>query len=64
MIEALILGDRIAVMNAGCLVQVGSPRELLTSPADSYVRQLMTTPQRQAEVVDALMAEEASEAGS
>ena len=64
MVEALILGDRIAVMNAGCLVQVGSPRELLTSPADNYVRQLMTTPQRQAEVVDALMAEEASEAGS
>ena len=64
MVEALILADRIAVMNAGCLVQVGTPRELLTSPADGYVRQLMTTPRRQAEVVDALMAGGAGEAGS
>jgi len=56
MVEALLLGDRIAVLNAGRLVQVGTPRELLTSPADDYVRQLMATPRRQAEVVDALMA--------
>ena len=56
MVEALILGDRIAVMNGGRLVQVGTPHELLTSPADEYVRQLMATPRRQAEVVDALMA--------
>ena len=63
MVEALLLGDRIAVMNAGRLVQVGTPHELLTSPADGYVRQLMATPRRQAEVVDTLMAGEADEAG-
>lgn len=63
MVEALILGDRIAVMNGGRLVQVGTPHELLTSPADDYVRQLMATPRRQAEVVDALMARGADEVG-
>jgi osmoprotectant transport system ATP-binding protein len=64
MVEALILGDRIAVMNGGRLVQVGTPHELLTSPADDYVGQLMATPRRQAEVVDALMARGADEVGS
>ena len=64
MVEALILGDRIAVMNGGRLVQVGTPHELLTSPADDYVRQLMATPRRHAEVVDALLARGADEVGS
>jgi len=54
--EALVLGDRIAVMHEGRLVQVGTPRELLTAPADDTVRQLMDTPRRQAAVVDALLA--------
>jgi len=54
MVEALLLGDRIAVMNEGRLVQVGSPRELLVAPADDYVRQLMETPRRQAEIFDGL----------
>ena len=56
MVEALMLGDRIAVLNEGRLVQVGTPRELMTNPADDYVRDLMSTPRRQAEVVDELMA--------
>jgi osmoprotectant transport system ATP-binding protein len=60
MVEALILGDRIAVMNQGQLVQVGTPHELMTRPADDYVRQLMDTPRRQAGIVDALMAEDPS----
>ncbi len=63
MVEALLLGDRIAVMHAGRLVQVGTPHELLTAPADGYVRQLMETPRRQAEVVDTLMARGVGEAG-
>jgi osmoprotectant transport system ATP-binding protein len=57
MVEALLMGDRIAVMNKGRLVQIGTPRELLQSPADEYVRRLMETPTRQAKVVDALLAE-------
>jgi osmoprotectant transport system ATP-binding protein len=56
MIEALIVGDRIAVLQEGRLVQVGTPSELLRSPADDYVRQLMHTPRRQAELVDGFLA--------
>jgi osmoprotectant transport system ATP-binding protein len=56
MIEALLLGDRIAVMNQGRLAQIGSPAELLHRPADDYVRELMATPRRQAEVVDRFLA--------
>ena len=56
MSEALLLGDRIAVMDEGRLLQVGTPRELLTAPADDVVRQLVETPRRQAAAVDALLA--------
>ncbi|GAA2556632.1 glycine betaine/L-proline ABC transporter ATP-binding protein [Winogradskya consettensis] len=35
--EALTLGDRIAVMRDGALVQVGTPEELVGAPADDYV---------------------------
>jgi len=55
MVEALLVGDRIAVLNEGRLVQVGPPRALLLAPADDYVRQLMDTPMRQARVVDTLL---------
>jgi len=56
MVEALLLGDRIAVMDRGRLVQLGTPHELLTEPATDYVAQLMETPRRQAEQVEALIA--------
>jgi len=36
--EALKLGDRIAIMNAARVVQVGTPESLITAPADDYVR--------------------------
>ena len=55
MVEALLLGDRIAVMRAGALVQLGTPHELLAQPADAGVAELMATPRRQAEAVDALL---------
>ena len=35
--EALRLGDRIAIMRDGAIVQVGTPEELVGSPADEYV---------------------------
>ncbi len=57
MTEALLLGDRIAVMNEGRLVQVGTPRQLLTEPADDYIRELMATPRRQTAAVEALVAQ-------
>ncbi|MBD2510753.1 glycine betaine/L-proline ABC transporter ATP-binding protein [Nostoc muscorum FACHB-395] len=36
--EALKIGDRIAVMKDGCIVQVGTPSELITQPASDYIR--------------------------
>lgn len=36
--EALKLGDRIAIMKDGVIVQIGTPEEILTHPADDYVR--------------------------
>lgn len=54
--EALLLADRIAVMDAGAIVQVGTPRELLTAPATALVAELVDTPRRQTEAVEALLA--------
>jgi glycine betaine/proline transport system ATP-binding protein len=36
--EALRIGDRIAIMEGGRVVQVGTPEEILQNPADDYVR--------------------------
>ncbi len=52
MVEALLLGDRIAVLDAGRLVQVDTPEVLLRRPANDTVAELMATPRRQAERVD------------
>src|SRR5690349_17611636 len=35
--EALRLGDRIAIMRDGAIVQLGTPEEVVGSPADDYV---------------------------
>ena len=60
MVEALLLADRIAVMKQGRLVQVGTPAELLRSPADPLVSELMATPQRHAMAIDALLEDDPS----
>jgi osmoprotectant transport system ATP-binding protein len=39
--EAFHLGDRIGVMKEGRILQVGSPRELIQSPAHEYVQSLI-----------------------
>ena len=39
--EALRLADRIVVMNAGRVVQTGSPRDVLEHPAGDFVRHLV-----------------------
>ncbi|MBQ0133310.1 MAG: glycine betaine/L-proline ABC transporter ATP-binding protein ProV, partial [Comamonas sp.] len=36
--EAMRIGDRIAIMKDGQVIQVGTPDEILRSPADDYVR--------------------------
>ena len=35
--EALRLGDRIAIMRDGEIIQLGTPEEIVTHPADAYV---------------------------
>ncbi|KMS93191.1 glycine/betaine ABC transporter ATP-binding protein [Streptomyces regensis] len=39
--EALRLGDRIALMRDGQVVQLGTPEEIVGSPADDYVREFV-----------------------
>ncbi|WP_344964866.1 glycine betaine/L-proline ABC transporter ATP-binding protein ProV [Oceanisphaera sediminis] len=35
--EAIRIGDRIAIMEGGRIVQIGTPKEILNNPADDYV---------------------------
>ncbi len=35
--EAIRIGDRIAIMKDGALVQIGTPEEIVTNPVDDYV---------------------------
>jgi glycine betaine/proline transport system ATP-binding protein len=42
--EALRIGDRIAIMEGGRVVQVGTAEQLLNEPADDYVRSFFTRP--------------------
>ena len=58
MAEALLLGDRIAVLDGGRLVQIGTPRALMRTPANDHVRQLLDTPRREAALVDSLLTAE------
>ncbi|WP_027351207.1 quaternary amine ABC transporter ATP-binding protein [Halotalea alkalilenta] len=41
--EALRIGSRIAIMEGGRMVQVGTPEELVAAPADDYVRHFFST---------------------
>ncbi|MEV8533779.1 glycine betaine/L-proline ABC transporter ATP-binding protein [Streptomyces sp. NPDC051211] len=45
--EALRLGDRIALMRDGRIVQLGTPEEIVGSPADAYVRDFVRDVQRE-----------------
>ena len=59
LLEAILLADRIAVMQDGRIVDEGTPHELLTASKHDYVRDLMAKPRRQADRVAALAAEAA-----
>jgi len=54
-IEAVLLADRIAVMQDGRLLGLGTPKELMTGAQNSEVRALMDMPRRQAERLTRLM---------
>ena len=43
--EAMTLSDRIAVMNDGKLVQVGTPSDVYNNPVDTFVATFIGTPQ-------------------
>jgi glycine betaine/proline transport system ATP-binding protein len=63
--EALRLGDRIALMRDGRIVQLGTPEEIVGSPADDYVREFVRdVPREQVMTVrTAMRAASAEEAG-
>jgi multiple sugar transport system ATP-binding protein len=43
-VEAMTMGDRIAVMNAGVLQQIGTPEELYTRPRNVFVAGFIGSP--------------------
>jgi multiple sugar transport system ATP-binding protein len=43
-VEAMTMGDRIAVLNAGDLQQVGTPSELFENPANAFVASFIGNP--------------------
>ncbi len=43
-IEALTMGDRIAVLNEGRIVQIGAPEDIYDRPATTFVAKLVGTP--------------------
>lgn len=56
MTEALLLADRIAVMDAGRIVRIGTPHELMTAPDHPYVESLLQTPRRQLDRLEQIAA--------
>jgi multiple sugar transport system ATP-binding protein len=44
-VEAMTMGDRIAVLNAGVLQQYGQPEELYTRPVNLFVARFIGTPE-------------------
>jgi osmoprotectant transport system ATP-binding protein len=53
--EAVILADRIVVMDGGSVLGDGAPAVLMGEGADAKVKALMATPRRQAEAVRAVI---------
>ena len=43
-IEALTMADRLAVLDAGRILQIGTPHDIYDRPATTYVAQLVGTP--------------------
>ena len=53
--EALLLADRVAVMDHGRILQIGRPAELFANPADEVVERLLDMPRRQSERLHAFV---------
>ena len=53
--EALLLADRVAVMDHGRILQIGRPTELFADPASEVVEKLLDMPRRQSEKLHAIV---------
>src|SRR5690606_1872961 len=62
--EAILLGDRIAVMDEGRMVQYGRPEELLARPATPYIAELIGAAERPFRLLSLKTVSSAVEAGS
>jgi glycine betaine/proline transport system ATP-binding protein len=56
--EALKIGDRIAIMREGRIVQIGSPEDIILSPADDYVSDFTRDVRRESILTAAIVMEE------
>ncbi|MEZ4295990.1 MAG: ABC transporter ATP-binding protein [Polyangiaceae bacterium] len=56
MVEGLTMADRAAVMRSGEVLQIGTPTELLRSPAHDYVADLMSVAAEHSAAVETLRA--------
>jgi multiple sugar transport system ATP-binding protein len=43
-IEAMSMGDKVAVMNAGRIIQVGTPAQIYSNPRDTFVASFVGSP--------------------
>jgi osmoprotectant transport system ATP-binding protein len=57
MAEAVLLADRIVVLKAGHIAADGAPAALLAETTDADVRALLEAPRRQAQRLNARLAE-------
>jgi len=56
LLEALKLGDRVAIMKDGEIVQIGTPQEIVSQPADDYVSEFVKdVPRGQVIPIDSIM---------
>lgn len=62
--EAMRLGDKMAVMKNGSIVQQGSPEDILANPADEYVARFVQDIRKRVELADKHEKMEASGSGT
>jgi osmoprotectant transport system ATP-binding protein len=56
MLEALLLADRIVVLREGRMIADGKPADLMQRDDDSFLREMMQTPRRHAQQLNAFLA--------
>mgnify|MGYP006302628519 CR=1 FL=1 len=56
--EALLMADRVAVLNRGQIIRIDQPHELVVNPEEDYVKHLMDMPKRLAKRLDEIVGTE------